>query len=49
MFVKKKKIIEYINVFFYIVLFSSYVWISASEPGGNSSNETEIVSSAWEN
>lgn len=45
----EKKIIEYISVFFYIVLFSSYMWISASEPGGNSSNETEIVSSVWEN
>lgn len=43
-----KKIIEYISVFFH-VLFSSYTWISPSEPGGNCSNETEIVTSVWEN
>lgn len=44
-----KKIIEYISVFFHIVSFSSYMWISASEPGGNSSKEIEILSSVWEN
>lgn len=40
-----KKIIEHISGFFHIVSFSSYTWISISEP----SKEIEIVSSVWEN
>lgn len=48
MLVGKKKI-KHVSFFFHIVSFSSYTWIRASEPGGNSSNETEVVSSVWEN